>query len=227
MGTFKGRVRNLVFTIIASLNAVRYVTSRLQISNPYSAYARWVDPAKPEIVRAVGTRYLERLAHVNLTPRLVDKTLHNTYLLGVLKLAFPRATVVHVCRHPVDNCFGIYRQVFASDALSYAYDLSDIVFHYRLYRRLMDHWEAVLPGGVFTLSYEDLVAEQERQTRRLLDYCGLSWEEACLEPQKAERTVRTASATQVRKGVYTDAVGRWRKYSDHLGPLLDLVDRPA
>ena len=105
----------------------------------------------------------------------------------------------------------------------FAYDLAELGHYFRDYRRLMDHWHAVLPGRMLDVGYEALIANQEGETRKLLDYCGLAWEDACLSIHATERPVLTASNAQVRKHIYRDSIDRWRRYERHLGSFLDVL----
>ena len=118
------------------------------------------------------------------------------------------------------SCF----QIYFPDGQEFAYDLGELGRYYRLYNRLMDHWRAVLPGRIFDLSYEDLVAEPEARMRALLEFAGLDWEDACLQFHNTGRQIRTASAQQVRQPLYRTAVERWKHYQKHLWPLIDALN---
>jgi hypothetical protein len=131
----------------------------------------------------------------------------------------PNAKIIHTRRHPADTCLSCYTKLF-NDGQEFSYNLIDLGRYYRAYDELMAHWRAVLaPGEMLELEYESLVSDMEAQTRRLLDYCGLEWDEACLRFHETKRTVATASVMQVRRPVYTSSVQRWRRYEKHLGPL--------
>jgi hypothetical protein len=130
---------------------------------------------------------------------------------------------VHVRRNPVDTCVSCFTRLFQrhQDA---TYDLAELGRHYANYARLMEHWRKVLPEGSFLeVQYEDIVADMETQARRLIDWCGLEWDDACLEFHKNERSIRTASVTQVRQPIYTSSVERWRNYEQFLDPLLEAL----
>src|SRR5581483_3548811 len=152
--------------------------------------------------------------------RVVDKLLFNYLHLGMIATLFPRARVIHCLRDPVDTCLSCYFQNFAP-SYPFKLELRDLGLYYREYERLMAHWAKVLPFQVYTMRYEELTADQEGQTRRLLDYCGLEWDERCLRFTEAERSVKTASILQVRQPMYRSSVGRWRRYQKHLQPLLE------
>jgi hypothetical protein len=138
--------------------------------------------------------------------------------LGLIALLFPKARIIHCQRHPLDVCLSIYFQYFFSEN-DYAYDLSNIGFFYRQYKRLMAHWRSVLPLKMHAIRYEELIADQVGETRALIDFLGLGWDQRCLDFFQNQRTVQTASSWQVRQPVYTTSVQRWRNYEKYLGPL--------
>ena len=153
--------------------------------------------------------------------RITDKMPANFMVLGLIHAMLPNAKIVHVMRNPVDNCLSCFTKQF-SHGHAYSYDLAELGKYYTDYARLMAYWRRVLPEGAFLeVRYEDLVADNEAQARRLIAYCGLEWNDACLESHKTKRSIRTASVTQVRQPIYTSSVERWRKYEAFLKPLLD------
>jgi tetratricopeptide (TPR) repeat protein len=155
--------------------------------------------------------------------RVTDKMPLNFLILSVIALMLPRAKVIHCRRDPVDNCLSIYKQDFKA-MHKYAYDLEELGGYYRLYEDLMQHWRRVLPEGfVFDLQYEEMVADQEGMTRKLLEFCELPWDDSCLSFHETERAVRTASQTQVRKKIYTDSVKLWKHYEQQLQPLIETL----
>lgn len=162
--------------------------------------------------------------------RITDKMPANFLYIGLIHAMLPHAKIIHVSRHPVDNCLSCFTKQFSHNSLPFSYDLAELGKYYVDYTRLMAHWRRVLPEGAFLdVRYEELVADNEAQARRLIEYCGLEWNDACLEFHKTKRAVRTASVTQVRQPIYTSSVERWRKYEAYLKPLLDelgnLVER--
>lgn len=155
--------------------------------------------------------------------RITDKMPGNFRFVGLIHELLPNAKIIHCTRDPMDTCVSIYRHYF-SGSHPYAYDLRELGDYYRHYERLMRHWHTVLPEGVMMdMPYEELVADQQFHTRRLLDFCNLSWDDACLAFHETERPVHTASAMQVRQPLYTGAIGRWRNEADYLQPLLDAL----
>jgi Flp pilus assembly protein TadD len=152
--------------------------------------------------------------------RVTDKTLSNYYFAGFIHLALPNAKIIHTIRDPLDTCISCFSKLFATE-LKYAYDLGELGRYYKRYEGLMKHWYRVLPSGrMLDVRYEEVVADLEGQARRIIAYCGLDWDDRCLSFHKTDRPVRTASATQVRQPIYSSAIGRWRVYEEHLGPLL-------
>jgi len=156
-------------------------------------------------------------------PHFTDKTPENFLRIGLIRLALPNARIIHCGRDPVDTCLSCYRRLFVRGRQGFAYDLRELGLEYLRYARLMAHWRMVAPGAIHELQYEDLVADQEGETRRLLAFCGLPFEDACLRFHETERTVETASANQVRQKIYRSAAQRWRHYEKHLGPLLEVL----
>jgi tetratricopeptide (TPR) repeat protein len=154
---------------------------------------------------------------------ITDKMPANFFFIGLIHLMLPNAKIIHVNRNPVDNCVSCFVQSFSSGH-EYTYDLSELGRYYVDYARLMEHWRKVLPAGAFLdVQYEDIVADQESQARRIIDFCGLTWSDSCIDFHKYNRPVITASMTQVRQPIYKSSVERWRNYEKFLGPLLDTL----
>ena len=151
--------------------------------------------------------------------RVIDKMWQNFEHLGLLELIYPRARVIHCLRDPLDTGLSCYQQSFGTAGPPFAADLVDIGHYYGQYRRLMDHWREVSGLRMLTVRYEDLVADPESESRRLVDFLGLDWEESCLRFYENTRMVRTASHAQVRRPVYSSSVGRASHYRAHLEPL--------
>ena len=173
-----------------------------------------------ERLAQLGRAYSEQIAA--LAPgrrRVTDKTPANFLHAGLIHLMAPNARIIHCVRDPRDTCLSCYTTLFASGQ-RFAYDLAELGTYYRGYAALMDHWRARLPPDRFTeVRYEDVVADLEGEARRLVAFCGLEWDDACLDFHTTRRQVRTASANQVRQPLYRRSVGRWERYADHLGPL--------
>ncbi|WP_293677749.1 tetratricopeptide repeat-containing sulfotransferase family protein [uncultured Phenylobacterium sp.] len=179
--------------------------------------ARDADPA------ALGRAYLEAAGRLaGRAPRFVDKMPLNVLYAGLIHRALPNARIVCLRRHPMDAALANYRQLFATGVAyyDYAYGLEDVGRYVAGFEALVAHWRAVLPPDRFAeVAYEDIVADQEGQTRRLLAFCGLPWDPACLAFHENAAPVATASSVQVRQPLYASSVGRWRRYGAGLGPL--------
>jgi tetratricopeptide (TPR) repeat protein len=181
----------------------------------------------PERVRALsaaeltglGRRYVEETRAVRAgKPRFIDKMPNNFSHVGLIHAILPNARIVDVRRHPMDACLSNYKQYFAHGQ-SFSYDLEDLGRYYRCYLGLMDHWDAVLPGKVLHLQYEQLIRDPQDTVHRLLEHCGLPFEAATLAFHENRRPVRTASAEQVRQPLYTSGVGYWKRFASELEPL--------
>jgi hypothetical protein len=135
----------------------------------------------------------------------------------------PNARIIHVGRDPLDTCVSCYSKLFANGQ-GYSYDLAELGRYYRRYSELMTHWRNVLPAGsMLDVNYEDVVGDLESQARRLIEYCGLPWDDNCLRFHNTMRPVRTASAAQVRRPLFSSSVRRWKRYESGLGPLIDAL----
>ncbi|HEY2678139.1 MAG TPA: sulfotransferase [Steroidobacteraceae bacterium] len=175
--------------------------------------------------RASSDRYLELMRRRGWqgVRHFVDKTLENHLRVGMIHLMFPKAVILDCWRDPVDTCVACYRQLF-TEGNETLYDLAQIGRAYVRYRHVMEHWDRVLPGRVFRVEHEKLVADPEVQIRRLVtEVCSLDWEPDCLKFHESPGSVRTASAAQVRRPIFTTSIGRWRRYADELGPLFEAL----
>jgi sulfotransferase family protein len=190
---------------------------------PYPEFVPSLDPAA---LRAIGARYVALVRELaskagDSGERVTDKMPSNYYFVGLIHLALPNARIIHTIRDPVDTCISCFSKLFTAEQ-NHTYDLGELGRYYRRYERLMAHWRHVLPeGSILDVRYEDVVADLDGQARRIIDYCGLPWDDRCLAFHQTDRPVRTASATQVRQPIYNSAVGRWKVYEEYLEPLLE------
>ena len=182
----------------------------------------------PQVVHALDQTLVERLANTYLehidalapeAARVIDKMPGNFRFLGLIEMLFPDARVVHCTRDPIDTCLSCYFQDF-SRAHAYSYDLTSLGNFYNDYRRLMAHWQQVLSIPVLDVSYEKLIEDQEAVSRGMVEFCGLDWDDSCLNFHENRRFVATASYDQVRRPMYRKSVARWKHYEDHLEPLI-------
>ena len=167
-------------------------------------------------------RTLDRLAPN--AARIVDKMPHNFRHLGLISLLFPKARIIHCKRDPRDTCLSIYFQSF-NQTHAYGSDLQTLGRYYRAYERLMAHWKSAVDLPIYEIRYADMIADQEKYSRELVEFCGLEWDERCLEFYKADRDVATASYDQVRRPLYKSSLDRWRRYEPYIQPLLDALER--
>ncbi len=179
-------------------------------------------------LRKFGAAYLAHLPKVaDNTVRIVDKLPGNFLRIGLIRSILPNARIIHSMRNPIDTCLSCYSKLF-TNGLSFSYDLAELGRYYRGYSELMAHWRSVLPSdAMLDVAYEDVVDNLEGQARRLIDYCGLPWDDRCIGFHKANRPVKTASAVQVRQPLFRGSLQRWRHYEAGLGPLLDALGRPG
>ena len=172
---------------------------------------------------ALGREYLERAAAtVGACEYFTDKMPLNYLYCGLIRRALPNAKIIHLTRHPMASGYAMYKTLF-KDGYPFSYDLAEIAQYYGAYRRLMDHWTATMPGAIHTLSYEGLVADQLTESRKLVEFCGLEWEEACADFHRNAAATTTASASQVRQRIYDSSVAQWRHYATQLAPLSDAL----
>ena len=172
-----------------------------------------------EELAAFGKEYIDDTRiHRQGAPLFIDKMPNNFRHIGLIHLILPNAKIIDARRHPMACCFSGYKQLFA-EGQEFTYDLEDIGLYYRDYVDLMDHWDSVLPGKVLRVQYEDVVNDTVGEVRRILDYCGVPFEDACVNFHQTKRSVRTPSSEQVRQPIYKSGLEQWRNYEPWLDPL--------
>ncbi|WP_203291557.1 sulfotransferase [Maricaulis parjimensis] len=182
-------------------------------------YPRILHELDADQLRELGEDYIENTRiHRAGAPFFTDKMPNNFRHIGLIKLILPNAKIIDARREPMACCFSGFKQLFA-EGQEFTYGLEEVGRYYRGYVELMDHWDRVLPGQILRVQYEDVVADLETQVRRILDYCGLPFEQACLDFHATERAVRTASSEQVRQPINTRGIEQWRHFEAHLDPL--------
>ena len=198
---------------------VRQLAGRKKRDDP-SRYPAILGELSPDELRALGEQYLAetRIQRKTDARFFIDKLPNNWAHTGLIHLILPKARIIDARRHPLSCCWSGFKQHFARGQ-HFSYSLDEIGRYYRDYVELMAHFDAVLPGRVHRVTYEHMVSDTEAEVRRLLAYCGLPFEDGCLEFYRNERAVRTASSEQVRKPIYQDALEQWRHYDTWLGPL--------
>lgn len=202
------------------------VIESMQEYGKAGSYTEWCKTATAQDYSLLGRIYQERVWNRAHDQQYVtDKMPGNFLYLGMIHLMLPNAKIIHAVRDPMDTCFSCYSRLFA-DRMDFTYDLDVLGRYYQRYIKLMEHWHKVLPAGtILDVRYEDVVADLEGQTRRMLDYIGLPWDKACMEFHNNRRRVATASMAQVCKPLYSTSVERWKKFEPHLQPLMKRVKR--
>ncbi|MEJ0047223.1 MAG: sulfotransferase [Rhodospirillales bacterium] len=193
-----------------------------------AAYPERVLELKPHELAALGERYIRNSSVYRHTDRpfFVDKRPWNWQDAGLIRLIMPHAKIIDVRREPMAACFAMFKQLLPVDA-SFSYDLTEVGRYYNEYVDMMQHWETALPGHIHYLSYERLVEDTETEIRRMLEYCGLPFEEGCLRFWETDRAVLTPSAEQVRRPIFRDALQQWRNYEPWLDPLKAALATPV
>jgi tetratricopeptide (TPR) repeat protein len=212
---------------------VKYLARALgQLRDRFPSLAKYPEMMQkitPGQLQIVAENYQAAIAKgAGNARRITDKLLTNYFFLGLINLLFPNAKVIHTRRDPVDTCLSGFTKLFKDD-MPHSYDLGELGRYYGKYRQLMEYWESVLPEGFMTtVDYEDVVADTEKEARRLIAFLGLKWNDKCVDFHKSNRPVKTASVAQVRKPIYKTSVKRWKKYGAGLQPLADAVEiRPG
>jgi tetratricopeptide (TPR) repeat protein len=181
-------------------------------------YPEGVRDLRDKDLRAYGKEYIEESQRHRVTdkPRFTDKLPNNFPMMGFAHLILPNATIINARRHPFDTCLGAYKQLFGQGQ-NFTYDMLDLAHYYQQYDAMIKHWHEAMPGKILDVHYEETVTDLEGQVYRILEHCGLEFEESCLRFHETERAVKTASSEQVRQPIYSSALGKWRRYEKHLG----------
>ena len=202
----------------------RVVQEIPDILNLHAYFPKSLRKASQDGFGALGQKYLNRTSKYRSgCPFFTDKNPNNFIYAGLIHLMLPNAVIIDARRHPLDSCLGSFKQLFAKGQ-TFSYELTEIADYYLQYDRLMAHWNEVLPGRVLDVRYEEVVNDLETQVRRILQHCGLPFEEQCLHFHETDRAVKTASSEQVRKPIYSSSVNLWRNYEQHLEPLIEILE---
>jgi len=209
---------------------LKYLNNLIQrpIKNQLSTlyYPENIYHLSPEICRAITDNYVTYLQHhAPKAIRITDKMPYNFIAIGLIHALFPNAKIIHVKRNPIDTCLSCYTKLFTEGQL-YSYDLTELGQYYQCYERIMNHWRSILPSDAWLeIEYEAMVNNLEAEAQRLIEFCDLAWEPACLDFYQSKRQVRTASFIQVRQPIYTSSVERWRRYEQELAPLIEVLNQ--
>jgi len=196
----------------------------LMKQNEEKTFRQFVETLSRDTSINLARQYLNNIRSLSEDAcRITDKMPQNFSRLWLITLLFPHAKVIHTRRNPLDTCLSCYFHDF-TEGHGYKNDLRTMGHYYRLYEQLMDHWHKVLPISILDVQYEELVRDQEANSRKIVEFCGLEWDDNCLEFHKNKRLVRTASTVQVRKKMYSTSMGRWENYTKFLGPLREALE---
>jgi tetratricopeptide (TPR) repeat protein len=205
------------------LSYIQELVYKIRAVPPEATWAAYINTFTEEKITAWAKDYLGKIGQLNADARyLTDKMPHNFQHIGLINLLFPEARIIHCRRNPLDNGLSIYFQNFIWSH-DYATDLKNIGIFYREYARLMRHWEQVADIPMMTVDYEDMIENTVAVSRRLVDFCGLEWNEAVTQFHAAKRSVATASYDQVRQPIYTTSRARWKNYEKYIGPLREAL----
>lgn len=225
----------LLEQILASHSQVQGTMELTNISNKVvhidrgegrrDAYPEHILEMSREDFEDLGEKFIEetRDYYEKGASYFIDKLPNNFTYVGLIKLMIPQAVIIDARRHPVDCCFGNFKQHFAEHQ-EFTYSFENIAAYYDIYLEMMSHWNEVLPGQIHLMQHEDIVSDSDTQIRKLLDDCGLKFEEQCLKFYETDRVVFTASSEQVREPINSKGVGKWKNYESQLEPLIDLLD---
>jgi len=195
------------------------IALQLKHANPPPECMSLIDRKMAEEYSA---RYLQELVlHCPTAKHITDKLPGNFLRIGFIKTLFPKARIIHCQRNPLDSCISIFFHYFMG--LKWSFELTELGQYYSDYQRLMSHWQNLFPGEIFTVQYEELVMDQERVSKQLIDYLDLEWDEKCIDFHNNERVVMTPSNIQVRQPMYRDSMNKWKPYEKHLQPLIEVL----
>ena len=198
--------------------------STRESSNINKKFPDALEVFRPNEWKMLGREYLDTTKKYR-TDKLffVDKNPNNFTFIGAIKLAIPNAKIINAKRHPLDSCFGSFKQLFASGQ-PFSYDLTELGEYYMEYLRIMEHWHKSCPGFVLDINYESVVSDLDSEVKRILEFCDLPFEDNCLRFYETERAVKTASSEQVRKPIYSSSVNLWRNYEEKLSDLIEILE---
>jgi tetratricopeptide (TPR) repeat protein len=196
------------------------IIKHFETSMPYPECISLFEETNAQIYSA---EYLQELRVFSRdATRITDKAPYNFLRIGLIKILFPKARIIHCKRNALDTCTSIFLNYFASGN-EFSYDLTEIGQYYLDYKRLMEHWHNLFPNEIFDVQYEELISNQNEISQQLINYLGLEWDDACLDFHKNKRAVKTASNLQVRQPIYTKSVERWKRYENYLQPLINIL----
>jgi hypothetical protein len=225
---------SLVEQIIASHPEVYGAGELAYLANVVNKYFKQIVPedffkavnlSDSSIFANIGKDYVNSINLISNNRNYVtDKMPVNFRLIGFIKIALPNAKVIHCMRSSKDICLSIYKNFFGQEVMPWAYDQKELAIYYNNYVHLMDHWNKTLPNYIYNIQYEDLISNQEYETKKLIEFCQLSWDDSCLKFYNNKRSVSTASVNQVRKNIYKSSINSWKNYENELADLFKVLD---
>ncbi|MFT6917609.1 MAG: tetratricopeptide (TPR) repeat protein [Cognaticolwellia sp.] len=193
-------------------------------SDQEAQYPKNLNEIDPEYFKRFGQQFIdETQVYREKAPLFIDKMPNNFLHIGLIRLILPNAKIIDARRSPMACCFSGFKQLFA-EGQDFSYDLEDMGRYYQAYLKLMSHWDDVLPGYVLKVNHEDVVDNLETQVRRMLDFCGLEFEQSCVDFHKTQRNIKTPSSEQVRQPIYKSATEQWRHFEPYLTPLKKVLN---
>ena len=172
-----------------------------------------------------GNYYIKKIKEISPDKKyIINKLPLNFRWLGLIKLILPNAIIIHCKRNPMDTCLSIFQQNFYTKGNEYSFKLAEIGVFFNLYIDILNHWKKVLPNCFYEIEYEHFINNQKKETKKLLDYCNLKWENQCMHFHKTIRSVRTSSNHQIREEIYSNSINRWKFYKQELKKLSDIIN---
>jgi len=206
----------------AEILAMSWASQNAPIANAFE-HVRHIPPELEEVAAGYLMSQVDNMAQGRAYARFTDKLPENVFRLGLISRMFPNARVIVIHRHPLDNCVSCLFQRFNDIQYSYTNSIDTLAVQYKAYQRVLAHWREVLPLRMLEINYQQLVGDFEPQVRRIIEFLELPWDPAVLDPGKSTRTVKTATAGQIRDGVNTKSVDRWKRYGDRIAPLIEAL----
>jgi hypothetical protein len=175
--------------------------------------------------KKMGDEYLQEMKKISNSSKITtDKMTENFLSIGFIKLILPKSKIIHCHRNPKDNCLSVFKNHFPGGKIRYSYDLKQIVNYYNLYLDLMNYWYNLFPNFILNIKYENLISKPEVQIRKLLKFCDLNWNDACLNFHNNKRSIKTASDIQARQKIYSSSVDSWKRYEKFLKPYFEKLN---
>ena len=207
------------------LHNILGLANRLQgRNNKERQYPQNLSVINQDYFKRFGQQFIdETRVYREQSPLFIDKMPNNFLHIGLIRLILPNAKIIDARRSPMACCFSGFKQLFA-EGQDFSYNLEDIGRYYQAYLKLMAHWDDVLPGFILTVNHEDVVNNLDQEVRRMLDFCGLTFEQSCLDFHKTKRNIKTPSSEQVRQPIYKSATAQWRHFEQYLAPLKKVLN---